>query len=85
MQTGTAQDSADVTGMHDEQYNIVSVLYHALKGAATYAEYLRDAEEADDQELVSFFQQAVEENRQRAERARNLLAKRITSAQQRAA
>ena len=32
------------TGTKDEQYNLVSVLYHALQGADTCATYLQDAE-----------------------------------------
>jgi hypothetical protein len=41
-----------MTGTRDEQYNLVSVLYHTLQGAETYEQYLQDAQQAGDQELV---------------------------------
>lgn len=68
----------DTTGTPNEQYDLVSVLYHALEGAATYEVYIQDAEEAGDDELVDFFSQLQEEDYQRAERAKQLLATRIT-------
>ena len=39
-------DLARVTGMKDEHYNVVSVLYHALQGSETVGEYIGDAEQA---------------------------------------
>ncbi|MBD1841291.1 hypothetical protein H6F78_20085 [Coleofasciculus sp. FACHB-64] len=70
-------DDEIITGTADEHYNLISVLYHALEGASTYEIYIQDAEEAGDEELVEFFQQLEEEESQRAERAKELLAKRI--------
>jgi hypothetical protein len=82
----TPSDEVDeLTGTPNEHYDVVSVLYHALKGAAVCAEYLEDAREAADQELVSFFEAVLEEDRKRAERAKDLLAKRLASAQRPAA
>ncbi|MFE1746107.1 hypothetical protein [Coleofasciculus sp. H7-2] len=71
-------DDERITGTADEHYNLISVLYHALEGASTYEIYIQDAEEAGDDELVEFFQQLEEEECQRAERAKELLAKRIS-------
>ncbi|HEY9859109.1 MAG TPA: hypothetical protein V6D16_06365 [Candidatus Obscuribacterales bacterium] len=65
------------TGTSDEQYDLVSVLYHALEGAATCEVYIQDAEEAGDSELTQFFQELQEEESRRAERAKALLAKRL--------
>ena len=53
--------------------------------AAVCAEYLEDAQEAADQELVSFFEAVLQEDRKRAERAKDLLAKRLASTQRPAA
>jgi hypothetical protein len=75
----------ELTGTPNERYDILSVLYHALKGAAVCAEYLEDAQEAADQELVSFFEAVLQEDGKRAERAKDLLAKRLASAQRPAA
>ncbi len=63
------------TNTSNEQYNLISVLYHALEGAQTYAKYVTDAQ--GDQELSQFFQQAQQEELQRAEKAKQLLAKRL--------
>jgi hypothetical protein len=65
------------TGTKDEHYNLVSVLYHALQGAETYAQYIRDAEQAGDRELVQFLQEVKTEEERRAERAKALLGQRF--------
>ena len=65
------------TGEHDATYDIVSVLYHALQGAEVYEEYASDAEEAGDSELARFFQDIQQEEKRRADRAKQLLAKRL--------
>jgi rubrerythrin len=65
------------TGVKDEHYNLVSVLYHALTAADTYDEYIRDAEQAGDQELVEFFRTIQSQDRERAQRAEALLAARF--------
>jgi hypothetical protein len=64
------------TGLRDESYDLVSVLYHSLEGAATYAMYVQDAEEDGDSELSQFFQEIQEHSR--AERAKRLLASRLS-------
>jgi rubrerythrin len=68
----------NVTGVRDEHYNLVSILYHALQGAETYDTYIRDAEGAGDQELAQFFRAVQEEERRRAARAKELLGRRLT-------
>ena len=67
-----------VTGVRDEHYNLVSILYHALEGAETYDTYINDAEGAGDQELAQFFRQVQEEERRRAARAKELLGRKLT-------
>lgn len=71
-------DGEQSTGTRDENYDLISVLYHSLEGASTYEIYAQDAEEAGDQELIEFFQQLQQEERRRAERAKQLLAQRIS-------
>ncbi|MFL5349627.1 MAG: hypothetical protein ACJ8AT_32935 [Hyalangium sp.] len=68
------------TGTRDEHYNLISVLYHLLEGAATVDQYIRDAQQAGDQELVQFFQDWQEEQRNFSERAKNLLSGRMVHA-----
>lgn len=67
---------ASGTSTEDHVYGLVSVLYHALQGAQTYGQYIRDAEQAGDDELVKFFEQCREEENKRASRAKQLLVDR---------
>jgi rubrerythrin len=67
-----------VTGVRDEHYNLVSILYHSLQGAETYDTYISDAEGAGDQELAQFFREVQEEERRRAARAKELLGRKLT-------
>lgn len=62
------------TGMRDEVYNIVSVLYHALQGGETSMQYLQDAQETGEQQLVQFFQEVQDCHRHLATRAKEVLA-----------
>ncbi len=61
------------TGTRDEQYNLVSVLYHALHGAETIEAYVLDAEAAGDERLAGFFRDAQSTYRQLAEQAKGRL------------
>lgn len=71
-------DDKQVTGSSDLTYNLVSTLYHCLESAKTLNEYLIDAEEAGDRELAAFFRDAVQDQRQRGEAAKTLLAERLS-------
>lgn len=71
------QQGERLTGTPDEHYNLVSVLYHSLKGAQIYAQYIQDAEEAGDSDLASFLREVQGEEQSRAERAKSLLVSRI--------
>lgn len=67
------------TGTGDVTYNLVSILYHALQAAETHDQYIRDAEESGDRDLAAFFREVKDENMRRAERSKELLARRLTS------
>jgi len=66
-----------VTGMRDEHYDLVSVLYHALQGGETSQIYIDDARKAGDDELAAFLEQVQAEDRNRAGRAKSLLIERL--------
>ncbi len=72
-----AQASTGNTGTTDVTYNLVSILYYALQGAETYDQYISDAEQKNDKDLAQFFRETKEENRRRADRAKQLLAQRL--------
>lgn len=65
------------TGTPDVTYNLVSVLYHALQAAETEDKYIRDAEQSGDQDLVQFFRDAKNRNKQVADRAKQLLGRQL--------
>jgi hypothetical protein len=71
----------EVTGTRDEHHDLISTLYHLLKGASVSEQYLRDAEAAGDQELAQLFRDWQDEQRNLAERAKNLLGARMVNAQ----
>jgi len=69
--------SQQVTGTSDPLYNLVSVYYHALKAAADAQQYIQDAQQAGDQQLVQFFQQSQQNARQAAEQAKATLQQQL--------
>jgi hypothetical protein len=71
--------SSDGSPIPNQSYDLVSVLYHVLKGTRTYSMYIRDAQQTGDQELVQFFQDVQAQDQQRATRAQQLLQKRLGS------
>jgi hypothetical protein len=63
---GTAHSPAD-----DVVYDLVSIQYHALKGAQLYARYLEDA--AGHPEVEEFVRQVQQQDAERALRCHDLL------------
>ena len=74
-------DSQGNTGTQDVHYNLVSILYHALQGAETYDQYIKDAEQGGNQDLAQFFRDVKDENQRRADRAKQLLAQNLSQGQ----
>lgn len=72
-----AEAGEQATGTKDENYDVISVLYHCLQAASEVGQYISDAEEAGDRELVDFFRDYQESQRDLAERAKNLLGARL--------
>jgi rubrerythrin len=54
-------------------YDISSVLYHSLQAAHTCAAYIKDAEQAGQQEIASFLREFQQDSNKHAEQARRLL------------
>lgn len=65
------------TGMANETYDLVSILYHALKSGSTSQQYIQDAQQAGDNDLVQFFQQCQQEDRQRVQQAQQLMSRKM--------
>lgn len=73
-------EARSTTGERDESYAVISVLYHALQGADTLDQYIQDAREAEDDELVEFFEATKTVYAERAAEAKQLLATRLEAA-----
>ena len=69
---------ASGTPVSDLVYDLVSIQYHALKGAHVYDRYLEDAKGHDD--VAVFIQLVKEEDAQRAVRARHAMRRAIPAA-----
>ena len=61
------------TGFEDVFYDLVSVQYHSLKGGHDYGQYVRDAENAGQEEIAGFFRDIMEEDSSRAHRCHEFL------------
>lgn len=59
------------TSADDIVYDLISVQYHALKGAEVHDKYIADAHEHE--EVLEFLRQVKEEDDRRAVRAHELL------------
>jgi len=66
----------------DENYDLISVLYHSLQGAETCERYIHDAENAEDEELAEFFAETRDEQIRRAAKGRELLIERLGESQE---
>ena len=68
------------TGTPNIIYDLSSVLFHSLQESASINQYIQDAEQDDDQELVEFFRRIRDEDSVRADEAQRLLAERTPAA-----
>ena len=59
----------------DIVYDLISIQYHALKGAELYDRFLEDAHSAEHEDVSEFIRQCKREDEQRAVRAHEFLGK----------
>jgi hypothetical protein len=57
----------------DIVYDLISIQYHALKGAEVYDRYLEDTHSAEHEDVSDFIRQCKREDEHRAVRAHELL------------
>jgi hypothetical protein len=72
------QEAGKHTGTSDKNYDLVSVLYHSLKGAELYEKYAEDAEAGGDGEAAEFFRDCQERQREISANAKQMLARRLS-------
>jgi hypothetical protein len=63
------------TSTSNAYYDLVSVLYHALKAEQSSAIYAQDAQESGNTDLVQFFSEVKQTASQQADRAKELLGR----------
>jgi bacterioferritin (cytochrome b1) len=63
------------TGFDDVTYDLVSVQYHSLKAGHDYGQYLRDAENAQQEEIAAFFRDVMQQDSERAHRCHEFLVR----------
>jgi len=61
------------TGFDDVTYDLISVQYHSLKAGHDYGQYVRDAENAGNDEVASFFRKVMDEDSERAAQCHRFL------------
>ena len=61
------------TGFDDVTFDLISVQYHSLKAGHDYGQYVRDAENAGQSEIASFFKTVMDEDSERAKRCHEFL------------
>ncbi|ADI13912.1 hypothetical protein [Truepera radiovictrix] len=69
---------SQTTGVKDEHYNLISVLYHALQGSETVGQYMQDAQGSE--ELTQFLQNTQQQYNQIAQQAKKLLGQQLSQA-----
>jgi hypothetical protein len=63
------------TGFADVTYDLISVQYHSLKAGHDYGQYVRDAENANLDDLAGFFREVMDQDSQRAKRCHEFLGR----------
>lgn len=63
--------------LHDKDYDLVSVVYHASQGADTLERYATDAKSAGDDEAHAYFEEAQEAYAKIVDHGKRLLKQRL--------
>ena len=75
----TAQETGQVTGTKDKDYNVIWFTEQCLSNALRLETYIQDAERDGDSDLADFFRRAQEASRRGAEQGKEHLRKRLAS------
>jgi hypothetical protein len=71
------QETGQVTGTKDKDYNLIWFTEQSLSNALRLETYIQDAEREGDNELADLFRKAQSESRKGGEIGKAMLAKRI--------
>ena len=73
------QETGQVTGTKDKNYNLIWFTEQCLSNALRLEEYAKDAERDDDSELADLFRRAQQASQRGAEQGKDFLKKRLGS------
>jgi hypothetical protein len=73
----TTEDTGQVTGTKDKDYNLIWFTEQSLSNALRLETYIKDAERDDDSELADLFRKAQAESRKGGEVGKEFLRKRL--------
>lgn len=73
----TQQETGNVTGTKDKDYNIIWFTEQCLSNALRLESYAQDADRDGDSELADFFRRAQGESRKGAEQGKAMLRSRL--------
>ena len=73
----STQETGEVTGTKDKDYNLVWFTEASLSNALRLETYIQDAERDGDSELADFFRRAQSESRKGGELGKEQLRKRL--------
>ena len=73
-----AQETGQVTGTKDKDYNIIWFVESCLDNVLRLEQYIDDAARDGDDELAEFFRRAQGESRKGAEQGKELLRSRLS-------
>jgi hypothetical protein len=72
------EETGQVTGTKDKDYNIIWFTEQCLSNVLRLETYVQDAEREGDSELVELFRRAQETSRKGADQGKELLRSRLT-------
>jgi hypothetical protein len=77
---GGRQSQGEGQGAPDLEYDLISLVYHNLKGVEASGRYMSDAVEAGDAAIAEVFRQAQQSYLEHADQARQMLRERFGGA-----
>lgn len=71
------RQTEQISGVSNVAYDLLATLYNKLEGIAALEEYKMDAQGSGDQDVVKFFDQLEQRDRQDVDQLRQMLIQRM--------
>jgi hypothetical protein len=75
----TSEETGQVTGTKDKNYNLIWFTEQSLSNALRLEQYIQDADRDGDDELATLFRKAQAESRKGGDLGKEMLSKRLTA------